>query len=283
MAMGIGAPPARLRRVDRYAPDGTTFPHALARARRLAVVAHPDDAELMVLSAIARGVAGEPFALVVCTDGAGAPTRVADPRLAARRRAEQRRAAELGGYAALLQLGYTSGDACGGAHAALTGQLAAIIARAAPDELLTHTPTDRHPTHVAVAVAAVTATRRLPAGARPGRVLGFEVWGGLDWLTGAHRVTADASGARALGRRVLGAHRSQLAGKAYDRAAEGRRAANATFAEPRSLDTATALELAFDLTPATRDGGPTLGALVEEAFAAAAAAARGPLRDYGEG
>ena len=269
--------------MDRYAPDGMPFPTALARTRRLAVVAHPDDAEVMALSAIARGAAGEPFALVVCTDGAGAPTRRVDPDLGARRRAEQRRAAELGDYAALLQLGYPSVDVRGDAHGTLTERLVSIIADAAPDELLTHAPTDRHPTHVAVSVATVAAARRLPAATRPGRVLGFEVWGGLDWLTGAHRVAADASGARALGRRVLGAHRSQLAGKAYDRAAEGRRAANATFADPRSLDAATALELAFDLTPAIRDGGPSLGALVDLAFAAAAAAARGPLERYGEG
>lgn len=272
--------------MDRYSPDGTPFPRALERARRLAVVAHPDDAEVMALAEIGRGVRGEPFALLVCTDGAGAPAARGGPvgaALVEARRREQRRAADLGAYAAVVQLGLPSADVRGAGWEGLVTLLAALLAEASAPEVVTHSPADRHPTHVAVAAAVVAGARRLPPPARPARLLGAEVWGGLDWLEGPGRVERDATGFLALGKRVLGAHRSQMLAKAYDRAAPGRRAANATFADPRAADDRAAVELALDLTPALAEDGPGLADIVDAAHAAAAAAARERLSAYPSG
>jgi LmbE family N-acetylglucosaminyl deacetylase len=200
--------------------------------------------------------------------------------LAASRRAEQRRAAEIGEYGALVQLGLPSAAVRGEGWPALVDALAGLLATARADELLTHSPADRHPTHVAVVAAAVAAARRLEASERPRRVLGGEVWGGLDWLPRDARVERDASGFLALGRRTLAAHRSQLRVTAYDRAAQGRRVANATFADPLAPGGPRALELMIDLTPAIADDGPGLAELVARTHAAAAAAAEEALARY---
>jgi hypothetical protein len=96
--------------------------------------------------------------------------------------------------------------------------------------------------------------RALPKKERPRRVLGCEVWRGLDWLVDADKVALDASAREELSQKLLEAFDSQISGgKRYDLATLGRRAANATFHASHAADTAKAITWAMDLTPLVAD------------------------------
>jgi hypothetical protein len=98
-------------------------------------------------------------------------------------------------------------------------------------------------------------------------VLGCEVWRDLDWLLDADKVVLDSGRHPELATKLLAVFDSQISGgKRYDLAAIGRRLANATFHTSHATDQAAGITWAVDLTPVTRDGGPSLaeftGALV---------------------
>src|SRR4051794_18768524 len=104
----------RLRRSDAgvYVPDGLDTTEALERTTDLGVGAHPDDLEFGYLVPIGecRAASDRWFAGVTCTDGAGSARggRYAthtDAEMVEVRREEQRRAAELAGFGAVVQLG----------------------------------------------------------------------------------------------------------------------------------------------------------------------------------
>jgi hypothetical protein len=92
--------------------------------------------------------------------------------------------------------------------------------------------------------------RALPRERRPRRVLGVEGWRDLDWLADDDKVALDGSAQPELAEKLVAVFESQIAGgKRYDRAALGRRAANATFHTSHATDSATAISWAMDLTP----------------------------------
>jgi LmbE family N-acetylglucosaminyl deacetylase len=261
--------------VDILVPDGTRLGPALARTTDLGIGAHPDDLELLMLVPIGlcRGRPDRWFAGITTTDGSGSERSgrfadLSDADLAAVRRAEQREAGALGGYGALMQLGWPSAAVRPGGDGRddLVEDLAALLRATRPANVYTHNLADRHATHVAVAAAVVRAIRLLPAGERPQRLVGVEGWRDLDWLPDHEKVTLDASPYQALGRRLAACFASQLEGKRYDRAVEGRRWANATLAAIRTADTADSVAVAMDLSPLVRND-----ALDPAAFVAAAA------------
>jgi LmbE family N-acetylglucosaminyl deacetylase len=248
--------------VDVLVPDGTRLGPALARTTDLGIGAHPDDLELLMLVPIGlcRGRSDRWFAGVTATDGAGSArvgrhAELSDADLVAVRRAEQREAGALGGYGALVQLGYASATVRpgGGGRADLVDDLTALLRATRPVNVYTHNLADKHGTHVAVAAAAVKAIRALPAGERPLRLVGVEGWRDLDWLPDHEKVTLDATAFGALGRRLAACFASQIEAKRYDLAVEGRRWANATLAEIRAADEAEALSVAMDLSPLIRN------------------------------
>lgn len=279
--------------IDRHVPDAVSadvesFDAALAATTHLCIAAHPDDVEWIglhgVLACFDRD--GTSFTGCVVTDGAGSVrggpyADVDDATLARLRRGEQRRAAALGRYGALVQLGHSSAHARAASEDGPTAELVGLIAAARPHSVYLHAPTDRHGTHVAVAARALDALRRVDAadGWRPERVLGVEGWAALDWLAPEDRVELDVSDRPHLFAALVGAHDSQLCGgKPYDRAMAARFVANATFAQARARDGATRLALAVDLAPAARADGSGLGALVEGLLARGADAVRERLR-----
>jgi LmbE family N-acetylglucosaminyl deacetylase len=256
---GIGrlADPA----ADVHVPDGRPLAEALGRTTDLGIGAHPDDLELFALVPIAECLAdpGRAFVGVTCTDGAGSAVtgRFADmtaDQLIACRRDEQRRAADVGRYAAVLQLGHPSATVRRpDGLATLVDDLAAVLAATRPRRVVTHDLADKHVTHVAVGLATVAAVRRLPTAVRPERLLGVEGWRSLGWLGADEAVGLDATGHADLARRLVEVFRSQLTGKRYDLAEAGRRRANATLGDPRRLDTAEEASVAMDLTPLVVD------------------------------
>ena len=140
------------------------------------------------------------------------------------------------------------------ADPALPADLKKILAATKPEFVYTHNPADKHDTHIGVAVAVIQALRELPRSQRPKKVIGCEIWRGLDWLADDAKVLMDVSGHDAFARKLNGVFASQIAGgKRYDLATLGRRAANATFFASHATDAATQLIFGMDLTPLVAD------------------------------
>lgn len=246
--------------VDMFVPDGTALPDALSRITHLGIGAHQDDLEFMAFHGILEGrKPGCSFGGITCTDGAGSPRTgpyagVTDEEMCAIRCQEQREAARIGGYGAMVQLGYRSSAIRPAVAGDLIDDLETLLRAASPEVLYTHNLCDKHGTHIAVALAVIEAIRRIEPSRRPRKVLGCEVWRDLDWLPDTRKVLLDVSGHEDLADALHAAFVSQIGGgKRYDLAVRGRRAAHATFHDPRTNDSATQVTLAMDLTPLTSD------------------------------
>ena len=269
-----------------FVPDRSPLDVALARTTHLGIGAHPDDLEFMALHGIleCHGRDDRHFTGITVTTGAGAPRSgrfadVGDKELAAIRRDEQDEAARVGGYSAQLQLGFSSIKSRA-AREALTDQLERLLLATRPRVVYTHNPADRHPTHLAVFAATLRALRRLPAGARPERVLGCEVWRDLDWLPPDARVALDVSARPELAEELFGVFRSQIeGGKRYDLAVAGRQRANATFAESHAPDGPERVTFAMDLTPLVESPDIDPGEFVAELIDRFRLSAARELRD----
>jgi LmbE family N-acetylglucosaminyl deacetylase len=255
-----------------YVPDGTAEDAALARTTHLGIVAHPDDLEILALRGILEcfGRGDRWFSGVVVTDGAGSARSgpyadVSDRDMAVIRRSEQRKAADIGEYAAAAMLGFSSAQIKDPSRTEAVAALRDILQRARPEVVYTHNLADRHDTHVAVALAAIAACRALPQDARPRRLLGGEVWRDLDWLADADKVAEDVSARESLSAALIGVFDSQITGgKRYDLAVIGRRRAHATYHESHHLDASTGLAFSMELTPLLAEGAPDPAAYVQE-------------------
>ena len=96
----------------------------------------------------------------------------------------------------------------------------------------------------------IAALRTLDESERPEKVFGCEVWRDLDWVNDDEKIYLDCGAHPNLSRCLSAVFDSQIVGgKRYDLAAEGRRAANATFSASHACDTYAALNYAMDLTP----------------------------------
>jgi LmbE family N-acetylglucosaminyl deacetylase len=254
----------RLGRSDAevFVPDGVETSAALARATDLGVGAHPDDLEFDFVVPIGecRTAPDRSFVGVTCTDGAGSARggRFAgrsDAEMVVIRREEQRRAAVVGQYGAVVQLGHPSADvkSIDGVRV-LADELASILEIAHPVNLYTHNPADKHPTHQAVMAATVQAARQLPVVERPSRFVGIEGWRDLDWLGDGEKLRFDATPYVVLAEQLAAIYESQIEGaKRYDVAIQGRRRANATLHGIRAADDAEEVVVAIDLTPLLRN------------------------------
>ncbi len=247
-----------------FVPDGAPAAEALARTTHLALAAHQDDIEIMAIDGILQCFqhAGRGFTGVVVTNGSGSPrddlyAAYSDSEMQAVRRQEQKAAATVGAYTAQVLLDYPSGAVKDAANPAVAADLEQILLAARPDVVYTHNLADKHDTHVAVALRALAALRRLPPAARPRAVYGCEVWRALDWLPDAEKVAFDCSARASLQAALLGVFDSQICGgKRYDLSTLGRRCANAPYFASHDTDVATGMAYAMDLTPLVAD--PTL-------------------------
>ncbi|HWA29178.1 MAG TPA: PIG-L family deacetylase [Lacunisphaera sp.] len=246
---------------DVYVPDGSTVERALGRTTHLCLAAHQDDIEIMAHHGIAEchGRKDRWFTGVVLTDGSGSPRAgrfagYTDEEMKAVRRTEQRKAARLGKYSAVIQLAHPSTVVKSAGSTGVRADLATILGACPAKVVYLHNPADKHDTHVACFLRAIEALRSLPKARRPRQVLGCEVWRNLDWLVDPDKVLLDDSALPALAAKLIGAFQSQIAGgKRYDRAIAGRRLANATFHTSHATDRVTAVTWAMDLTPLVLD------------------------------
>ena len=246
---------------DVFVPDGQPLDAALGRISHLGIGAHQDDLEFMALHGIAAcyDSSSSWFGGVTCTNGAGsarsgAYANLTDSQVVALRREEQRKAAILGRYAAMVQLDYTSATAKDIGDARLKNDLRAILSATRAPVVYTHNLADKHDTHVAVALRVIAAIRALPTDERPQALHGCEVWRDLDWMLDSEKIVHDVGGRESLAAELSGVFGSQIAGgKRYDLAVIGRRRANATFFESHGVDNSDAVSFAMDLTPLIRD------------------------------
>ena len=255
--------PMKLSRASHsiHIPDGREVGEALSRVTHLGVGAHQDDLEFMAFHGIVECHDSDSqwFAGVTCTNGAGSSRTgvyadYTDNQMQEVRRAEQNLAADIGKYAAMIQLDHPSAAVKNAGDKALRDDLLEILRLTRPRVVYTHNPADKHETHVGVAVATIEAIRLLPPDTRPRPVIGCEVWRGLDWLDDESKVIMDVSGHDDLAARLNSVFASQIAGgKRYDLAIMGRRAANATFYQSHATDRATQIIFGMDLTPLVVD------------------------------
>ena len=239
---------------------------------RMAVGAHQDDLEIMAFDGILQCFQQDErwFCGVVVTDGSGSPRDdlyrdYSDEAMRAIRRQEQKRAAVVGEYGAQVLLDYPSSALRDGSNKAPVEDLALLLKLTRPEVVYTHNLADKHDAHVGVALRVIEAIRGLPAGGRPRRLYGCEVWRDLDWLVDADKVAFDVSAHENLQAALLGVFDSQICGgKRYDLATMGRRRANATYYAPHSTDVATGMIFAMDLTPLIQDPGRDIQAYVRE-------------------
>ena len=273
---------------DVFIPDGTERGAALARTTHLGIGAHQDDLEFMAVHGPLEcfGRPDQWFSGVVCTNGAGSPRAgiyadYSDERMCAVRRTEQRTAAAIGQYGAMIQLDHPSAVVKAPSNPTLKTDLVEILRATRPGIVYTHNPADKHDTHVAVMGATLAALRSLAAEYRPQRVLGCEVWRDLDWLPDQRKVLLDVGGRENLVAALSGVFDSQITGgKRYDTAVMGRRRANATFLESHGVDRVELVTYAMDLTPLLAEGAPTVAAYVEGLVDAFKAEVMGKLTSW---
>lgn len=246
---------------DVFVPDRSPVAKALRRTTHLCLAAHQDDIEIMAYHGIAEcyGRKDRHFTGVVMTDGSGSPRTgrfkdYTDEEMKAERRAEQRRAAKLGRYSAMVQLAHPSTLVKSAKSPGVKQDLAALLAACPAKVVYLHNPADKHDTHVACFLRSLEALRALPKTKRPVQVLGCEVWRNLDWLVDTDKVLLNDSADPKLAAKLIGAFQSQIAGgKRYDLAIAGRRLANATFHTSHATDQASAITWGVDLTPLVHD------------------------------
>lgn len=242
-------------------PDGMSEADAIRRTTHLGIGAHQDDLEFMALHGILACYRKNTswFSGVTMTNGGGSSrsglyANYTDEDMVAARREEQDHAARIGQYSFMAQLNYPSAALKDPGDERAEADLASLIAEARPDVIYTHNLADKHDTHVGVALKVLQAVRRLPAELRPQKVLGCEVWRGLDWMQDNEKVVLNVSGHENLAAALSGVFDSQIAGgKRYDRAVTGRRWSNATFFESHASDSLEEAWFAMDMTPLALD------------------------------
>lgn len=236
-----------------FIPDNTSVSEALPRTTHLAVSAHQDDIEFMAYDGILKCFEDPQlhFTAVVAGDGRGSPRSgiyagCTDEEMARIRKEEQKKAAVVGNYNALISLDLPSARIKDPGDGAAVEYFKDIILKTKPSVIYTHNPADKHDTHTATVLRLIGALREL--GYVPEKFYGCEVWRGLDWVCDDEKVAFDVGGSPNLEAAILGVFNSQIrGGKRYDKAVIGRRRANATFSASHGVDAAESVIYAIDL------------------------------------
>lgn len=244
-----------------FIPDNKPVDEAISRTTHMAVAAHQDDLEIMAYDGILKcfGHAKNWFLGVTVTDGSGSPrdgryANYPDEKMLEVRKVEQKKAATLGEYGAVVFLDYLSAAVKDPKNTQPKEDIKALLSSAQPDIVYTHNLADKHDTHVGLGLRTIQAIRELPANLRPQSAYGCEVWRDLDWMIDQDKVAFDVSAHEDLAASLLRVFDSQICGgKRYDLATLGRRKANATYHAAHKVDLASSMIYAMDLTPLIKD------------------------------
>lgn len=241
--------------------DDVPIEKAVERTTHMAFSAHQDDTEIMAYDGIQKcfGKSDQWFMSVVVTNGAGSPRKgiyknYSADEMVRLRKLEQKKAAFIGEYGALVMLDYESSEVKDPSNRQALEDIKELIIKATPSIIYTHNLADKHSTHVAVALRVIDAIRELPAQLRPEKLYGCEVWGKLDWLEDSERVLFNVSERPNIASALLGVFDSQICGgKRYDKAVCGNRLSNATFLSHNTVDEFSSVIYGMDLTELIRD------------------------------
>lgn len=244
-----------------FVPDGKLAEEALTRTTHMGIGTHQDDLEIMAYHGILEcfGSGDKWFTGVTVTNGGGSPrddlyADYTDEDMQNVRRVEQKKAAVVGEYSTIALLDYSSLVVKDSANRQVVKDIKRLLDAARPGVVYTHNLTDKHDTHVAVALRTIQALRELPADSQPGAVYGCEVWRDVDWMIDEDKVAFDVAAHENLAAALLGIFDSQVCGgKRYDLATVGRRRANATYHASHGIDVSTSLIFAMDMTPLIKD------------------------------
>ncbi len=230
---------------------------ALASVTHLAIGAHQDDIEIMAMAPIAHCLLHSDcsFGAITCTSGSGsartgAYAHYTDLQMVEVRRAEQIAAAELGQYSFMAQLGHASSSIKNNYKGTeLHRDLFEVLNYCRPEVVYIHNLMDKHDTHVALSLKVIEVLRALPKNQRPKKLIGSEVWRGLDWILDADKVSMDINIDQQFILDMVNIFASQVeGGKRYDLATLGRMHANSTFSESHAVDACDKRWYGIDLT-----------------------------------
>ncbi len=238
-----------------YIPDGANLELAMHRTTELCFSAHQDDTEFMAFHAIERCFKrkDEWFTSVILTDGRGSPRKgryagLSEEEMVGARTKEQNKAAKIGKYSVQLQLRHKSSDIKKN-NQEIMDEIKNIILKCRPNVIYTHNPIDKHPTHAAAALRVIEAVKELEEDKKPVKLIGLEVWRGLDWVTDDKKLVFDVSKKVKMAKKIMRVFDSQIAGgKRYDKAVLARRKANATFLNGHKTDTMKYTEYGIDMS-----------------------------------
>ncbi|MGH2730938.1 MAG: PIG-L deacetylase family protein [Actinomycetota bacterium] len=235
--------------------------------RALAVTAHPDDAEFGCAGTLARWAdEGAEVTLCIVTDGSTGTQEadVAGAELAAIRREETERAADIIGASGVVWLGYRDGYV--EYTLDLRRDIARVFRRVRPHRYIVMDPSPtvddwfiNHPDHRAVGQASLDVT--LSAGTTPGHFPelldeGLQPWRGLReaWMMGPASAPVVVDISKTIDRKIdaLMCHASQL-GDDRDRIDEWVRGWTAEIGKPKGYDHAESFKV-FSRGPGFHEG-----------------------------
>lgn len=273
-----------------FIPDGAGVQSALERTTHLGIIAHQDDLEFNCVHGILdcyqqknKGYCG-----VVVTDGRGSSRTgpfkdLSDEQMREVRWSEQKKAAVVGQYSAMISLDYPSKAIKEPKSPDLVSDLKTIIKATRPQFIFTHNPADKHDTHIAVLVGVIRALRELGSEHQPKAVYGCEAWRSLDWMTDNEKVIFDVSARENLTAALMGVFDSQITGgKRYDLATFGRKRANATYHESHASDKTALQEFYMDLTPLVKNPSLKISDYTEQRIQSFAADVKKRLGKFSE-
>lgn len=248
-----------------FIPDNKAEEDAIIRTTHMAIAAHPDDIEMMALDGVLKCFNNDEkwFLGVVVASGYGSPrngiySNFNDFDMEIIRKKEQKKAATLGEYGAVIQLNYKIAKWNDVKNiemsSSVINELKDIICKAKPEIIYTHNLVDKHYDHIATAIWSIEALRQLPKKFHPDKLYGCEVWRSLDWVNDDEKIIFNVDEHPNLSLSLLGVHDSQICGgKRYDNAAVGRRMSNATYCVTNEVDNVNQIIYGMDLTPLIND------------------------------
>ncbi len=244
-----------------FIPDQIDEKIAIQTTTRMAIVAHPDDAEILAYHGIVECFDNpkESFGCVTMTNGSSTPrdflyADYTDEEMVQVRRREQQTASIIGKYSFVAQLDYTSKELRDGENQSPSIDLNTIFQKVNPRVVYTHNLADKHDTHMAATIRVINALRSLPDGRKPEAVYGCEAWRDLDWMTEIDQIRFDLSRHMNIAHALIAVHDTQNIGvKRYDQGVIARRRAHAVFNDTHGIGNLEAMGLGMDLTPLIKD------------------------------
>jgi LmbE family N-acetylglucosaminyl deacetylase len=247
---------------DRLATRGRVEWLAAPRERLelLIVAPHPDD-EVIGPGGRAALAAPSGVGAIVATDGARGASGRGEPGLPARREAEALAGLRCIGAAFVWFLRFKSAELLQDPGGAAADAIAAAIDRFRPAAVLTTSPYERHPTHLATLRATLAGSRRSGV---PTRLETFPVWDPIPGAAGVREVDVGAVLEKKLA--AIRCHASQCADRPFDEIARAQMQRDGTLAELVGVGPARFTERYLDLTDLLARGAPSLRAWLRRRF-----------------